>query len=505
MDSGCSLGCFNCCFFNCLNSITLSIFEFILSSIGIGFNSAILSLTKKVMGFSKFMVSIQVINISFFSTGTGMSTILAIFKFLEKLEYGCFYKFGVFSSKLYSYLSKILMLLNIIGFFYLISFTHFLTIKVSAEKLFNETLIHHLGPGKEIEYEVKYVNKTFHCEKYPCSDELLNEDEEEEEKENFGEVFQVLFYSILSCILMFFNGGLFLSDSKRIEFLCSGKLQLELRPIEAVTCLCNRKKSLNLLNLLFCYKATTLNIEKLIILFCILMVFVSISMIILWAVTPWPQAYFFHPFPVFGPLVMAGICFYLVLFWITFCKNSKDKGLSYKKCLAVIGIIIAIIYFPFCIVGVPLLVGSQNGNIYYKAYCYSVSNVDYKEFYKSVCNGDGFNVYLFIKLKSCSSGIIIGVFCIGLIEVILNFYLIILLMNYSQRVGPEFGLENRIYDAITYIVDKNGEKICIDDIEIECENNKYKRKLVEKENQEIQEIPIVETIQISSNRNNANT
>ena len=43
------------------------------------------------------------------------------------------------------------------------------------------------------------------------------------EKENFGEVFIVLFYSLFSYIIMFFNGESFLSDSKRIQFLSSGK------------------------------------------------------------------------------------------------------------------------------------------------------------------------------------------------------------------------------------------------------------------------------------------
>ena len=57
MDNGCLLGCFNCCFFNCLNSMTLSIFEFILSSIGIGFNSAILSLTKKAVSIPSVISS----------------------------------------------------------------------------------------------------------------------------------------------------------------------------------------------------------------------------------------------------------------------------------------------------------------------------------------------------------------------------------------------------------------------------------------------------------------
>jgi hypothetical protein len=280
MESGFCLGCFNCCFFNCFNSLHLSIFEIITSVIGIGLNSLVISFSQKLLETSKFLFSVQVINISFFSAGTGISTVLTFLKKMEKLGQGCFYKFGFNITNIYSISSKLLMLVNIVGFFYLISFTPFLTMEISENGLFNNTLIDHVGPGEEIEYVIKFKNKTSHCEKYSCSsNEVLSEEDEIES--NFGDVLLILFYSLLSCIIMFFNGESFSSDSKRIQFLSSGKLSLELRPFEVVTSICNRKKSFSLLNLLFCYKTTKLNVEVLISVFASIIFFISLFNLIL--------------------------------------------------------------------------------------------------------------------------------------------------------------------------------------------------------------------------------
>ena len=150
------------------------------------------------------------------------------------------------------------------------------------------------------------------------------------------------------------------------------------------------------------------------------------------------------------------------------------------------GIIIEILYLSFIIIGVPLLVGSQNGNIFFKVYCNSVKYVNYVDLYHSVSKEDKENKYLFIIIQSCSFEIIFSFFCIGVIEVI-YFYLIVLNELFTKS-GSEFGIGNRIYDVITYIVDKNEDKICVDEIKIECKNNIYKRKLVAKDTQTIQNV-----------------
>lgn len=374
------------------------------------------------------------------------------------------------------------MLLNIVGFFYLISFTPFLTMEISGKGLFNNTLINHVGPGKEIEYVVKIINKTSHCEKYSCPfNEILSE--EDEDKSNFGDVFLTLFYSLLSCIIMFFNGESFSSDSKRIQFLSSGKLSLELRPFEVVTSICNRKKSFSLLNLLFCYKTTMLNVEVLISFFALIIFFVSVFDLIFVVRLPWPQLYFIYPVEIFAPMGVSFYCFLLGLCCEKCCDRCKNRSSCGKKCCCIIGLIVALLLFPFIIISLPLSVGSQNGKIKYKAFCnYDKNNryLDHKELYSSICNEDYENKYLLITVQSCSIDKILIIFILCVIQIILNFYLIILMMNYIQRMPHEFGINNRAYDAIIYLIENDGNKICIDDIEIDCENNTYKRKIIQK-------------------------
>ena len=501
MESGFCLNCFNCCFFNCFNSFHLSIFEIISSVIGIGLNSLVISFSKKIFEIPKFLLSVQTINISFFSAGTGISAVLTIFKKMEKLGQGCFYKFGFKITKIYSISSKLLMLINIVGFFYLISFTPFLTMEISGKGLFNDTLINHVGPGKEIEYVIKFINKTSHCKKYNCSSNETLSEEDEENKENYGDVLLILFYSLLSCIIMFFNGESFSSDSKRIQFLSSGKLSLELKPFEVATSICNRKKSFSLLNLLFCYKATLLNVKVLISVLALIILFVSIFDTILISKMPWPQLYFFDSLAFIAPFLVSLYCFLFGICWEKCCDPCKNGSSCCKKCCRIIAVIITILMFPYIIISCPILVGSQNGKIKYKAYCdlKDVYYLDHKDLYMSICNEDYKNKYLFITVRSCSIDKILIIFILGLIQIILNFYLIVLLMNYIQRATSEFGTFNRAYDAIMYLIEDNGNKICVDDIKIECKKNIYKRKIKNKKARvsKISNLPII----YSSNNN----
>ena len=67
----------------------------------------------------------------------------------------------------------------------------------------------------------------------------------------------------------------------------------------------------------------------------------------------------------------------------------------------------------------PLLVGSQNGKIKYKAFCnygYEYRFLDHKELYNSICNQDYENKYLFITVQSCSIDKILIIFILGLIQ-----------------------------------------------------------------------------------------
>ena len=473
MESGCCLSCFNCCSFNCFNSIHLSVYQFITSLIGIALNSTIMTLSKEVYDSSKFLFSTQVINISFFSFGTTISTILLFFKKFEKLNQGWFYSFGWLSSKIYSINSKILMLVNIIGFFYLISFTQFLTVdlsEVGGQELFNNTLFNHTGPGKEIEYILKYKNKTLYCENKNCSsDEIYYEENDEN---NFGKILVTLFYSLLTCIIMFLNGESFSSDSQRIKFLSKGKLSLEFRPIDVVSSICTRKNSFNSLNFLFCYKATIFNIETLISTFSFLLFAFWVIFLYLKDNYLPIQAHFVSDWIISVPMVVSVFCFLLGMC----CENCccKNRTPQWKKWCAVIVLIFAIFCFPFEIISLPLSVGILNGKVKFRADCrdYVDYELDNYELYKSLCYEDYDNKYLSITLKSCSRKDIILIFVIVALGVFLIFNLIILLLGYIQRGIPEYGIPKRAYDVITYLIEENGEKVCVDDIKIEKEEDK---------------------------------
>ena len=495
MDSGCYLGCFNCCFFNCLNSFSLSIFEIISSIIGIIVNSLLMTQTKKIIDSSKFVFSINIINISFYSIGTGTSTFLAILKKLEKLNQGWFYIFGVRSSKINSIISKILVLLNIIGLIYLISFTEFITRELSfyhTEKLFKNYYIDHIGPGKEIEYVLKYINMDSHCKKYNCSsEELLSANEEE--KDNFKDVYLAFIYSLISCFMLYFNGESFASDSKRIEFLSSGKLALEFRPIEVISSICNREKSCSLLNPLFCYKATLTNIEVLIGIFSAINIFFSIFGFLILSKNGSIQSDFLDMGITFFiiPFVVSIFCFINIICWERCCSccctKCKISPACSKKIRIIISLILIIISVPVLILNLPLSVGSLNGKIKYKTDCtiFNIDNIDYKELYNKICHEESYNKYLLITLKPCSIKLIILVFSLYLIQIILFIYLGILIFSHIQRVIADYNNDKRAYEAVIFLVENNGNKINIDDIEIVCETVKTTKNEQEKKKEYI--------------------
>ena len=76
-------------------------------------------------------------------------------------------------------------------------------------------------------------------------------------------------------------------------------------------------------------------------------------------------------------------------------------------------------------------------------------------------------------MKGSSKDKVVLIFIIVLIEIILTFYLIVLMINYINRSIPEFGFKNKIYDAIMFFIDQTGEKINADDIKIESEIIKF--------------------------------
>ena len=475
MESGLCLRCFNCCFFNCFNSIHMSIYQLLTSLIGIAANSAILTLSKRVFGSSNFLFSTQIINISFFFFFSTLSSILLFLKKMEKINKGCYHKFGWRSSQIYSFFSKLLIIMNVISFFYLISFTPFLTQELSindGKELFNETLFKHIG--NEIVLFLKYNNQTFHCGNFSGDFECIIDDVSYKGKDenNFGDVFLLLFYSILSGLIMFLNGRSYSSDSKRIKFLCKGKISLELKPIEVVSSFCTREKKFDSLNLLFCYRATVFNVEALISTFSFINFIFSIFLIVLTDKYLPIQGHYISYIVVLIPLFISIICFLSGMCFEKCC--CKNRGPFCKKISTVIVVILIICYLPMEISSLVISVGVLSGNVKFRAECNDYAyNIDYPELYKSICSEDYKNKYFLITLKGCSINYILYFFICISIEIILLFYLIVLMLNYIGRAVPENGVQNRAYETVMYSVEENGEKICIGNIKIgkELENN----------------------------------
>ena len=125
------------------------------------------------------------------------------------------------------------------------------------------------------------------------------------------------------------------------------------------------------------------------------------------------------------------------------------------------------------------MVGSQNGKIKYRADCKGIG--PQLELYHSLCYEDYDNKYLIFNVKKISIDKLILIFVLGLIPNICTFYLIVLMICYVQRAIPEYGFVNRTYEAVLYLLENNGEKICVDDIEIECEPVKMIKNINGKE------------------------
>ena len=474
MENGCCLCCLNCCSFNCFNSFYLSIYQIISTIIGIIANSWMISLTKKILDVSKFLSTTYAINISFFSSGTTISTIILILKKLEKLNQSGFYLFGWLGSKIYSICSKILMIVNIFGFFYLISFTQFITMNLDVKEgqnLFNNTKFEHVGPGKEIEYHLKYRNGSFYCDNRNCSSDEIYYDED---GENFfsGNIFSTLVFSLISCFIMFLNGESFSSDSTRIKFLSTGKLSIEFKPIEIANSICKRENSCKSLNCLFCYNATVFKIEVLLSFFSFFLIVFWVILVILYEKYLPIQIHFITFWILIPPMVVSLGCFLLGLCCASCCCRNRDP--CWKKFCAIIVLFIAIIAFLDEIISLSLALGTLNGKIKFTVDCSDkiLHELDHQELYESLCFEDYKNKYLLITLKSCSLKDIAIVFAIISLNIFLTFYIIVLLLNYIRRGAREHPFPKRAYETIMFLIE-NGQKICVDDIKIEKEQVKF--------------------------------
>ena len=243
--------------------------------------------------------------------------------------------------------------------------------------------------------------------------------------------------------------------------------------MQSVTCLCNRKNSFDTLNFLFCYKATVFNIQALLSCFSIIIFIFCIFLFSIWNNYFYPQTIFTSYYILIPPLAISIYSFLLGLCCEDWC--CKKRTPNCKKCCVLILLVVTILGFIMEIMGFPLTVGSMNGKIKYRAECnkYNKYKLIYEDLYQTICSVDDYNKYLFITIKGSSKDRVFLIFIITLIEIILTFYLIVLMINYINRAIPEFCFKNRIYDAVMFFIEQSGEKINADDIKIESEIIKF--------------------------------
>ena len=105
MESGCQKGIVNACFCNCLNSMCISVFELILSLLGTALNSFIFAFLKKIKDKLDFAFILNYINISYFGSSSVIIIIILVLRKLQRIERAFGYKFGSYSTLIYSYLA----------------------------------------------------------------------------------------------------------------------------------------------------------------------------------------------------------------------------------------------------------------------------------------------------------------------------------------------------------------------------------------------------------------
>ena len=213
MENSCQKGIINCCYCNCLESLYVTISELITSILGIIINSIASSFINKIKDKFDSIISLNYINITYFGSSSIIATIILVLRKLNKIEQSVGYKFGSYSTQIYSYISKIMAIINIIGFLYLMAFTSWIAIHPSREEV--ESILHvtYLGIHGEINLITGTEGVELNCDNMDCYD-----DEKKDEINNikYIDFFIFIFSIFLSFFLMFFNGASFYSENTRI-------------------------------------------------------------------------------------------------------------------------------------------------------------------------------------------------------------------------------------------------------------------------------------------------
>ena len=470
MERGCQKSVINCCFCYCVSSIMVTIFEFISSILGTILNTYIFSVFKKAKDKIGFSFSIYYINFSYFGSSSVIIIILFILRKLHKIENSFGYKFGSYSTLIYSYFSKLMAVFNIIIFFYLLSFASFVTVRSDPGNVKDILPVTNIGLGGEVDL----ISGTpegvkLDCDSMKCFD---NEKEENVPNNNYFEYLLFVFAVILSILFMFFNGASFSSENTRISKLIKGKIEINFFPVDKISLF--DKKFCELLNSITCYRLTILQLlYSISILSLISFVFLLISLI-LGLKNTWPQTIFFRE-NIFVPL---GLVLYILTFIFSiYCKDVQSCNFSTpptkRKCILSLLLLFCIFLFPLQIIGFVAIFSSQLGHSCVWIECTDEYPCDdlftINDYYRR-------DKYVFeVEVHKSEGGQIFLSFILGAIPLIALFFIMVLLVSYIRRSLLEYNTLNRIYEPKLFSVEENGQKVDIDLIEVVTETIKVNK------------------------------
>ena len=469
MENSCQKGIINCCYCNCLESLYVTISELITSILGIIINSIAYSFINKIKDKFDSIISLNYINITYFGSSSIIATIILVLRKLNKIEQSVGYKFGSYSTQIYSYISKIMAIINIIGFLYLMAFTSWIAIHPSREEV--ESILHvtYLGIHGEINLITGTEGVELNCDNMDCYD-----DEKKDEINNikYIDFFIFIFSIFLSFFLMFFNGASYASEKQRISKLIKGKLQIEFMPVES-TDLCN-KKFCNMLNSIICYRMTVIQILNYIKVLSVVVFIFSIFIMIIAIKAPWPQAIFYQS--------NMGVPMGIVLSVITFISTVYCRGVetcdfnappNKRKCFILMILILTILFFPMEILGFFSCFCSQLGASKVIITCSYEEPCDDLFFINDKYFREKYSFYLTVKQASIKY-IILG-FILGIVPPICYFFLIVLMIGYIIRSISEYNTLNKIYDTRMISIEENGAMVDLDLFEIVTETVKIQK------------------------------
>ena len=482
MESGCQKGIVNACFCNCLDSMCISVFELILSLLGTALNSFIFAFLKKIKDKLDFAFILNYINISYFGSSSVIIIIILVLRKLQRIERAFGYKFGSYSTLIYSYFSKIMAIINIFGFLYLLGFTSVFSVRIHKDEAKDILPVTNIRLHGIIDLTTETEGVKLNCDSMEC---LESEKEENLPSIDYFDLFVFIFSIIFSLLFMFFNGASFSSENKRISKLITGKIEIDFIPVEKITLF--DKKFCDLLNSITCYRLTVMQLLNCITILSFLSFICLLSTYIIGLVQPWPQAIFF------GQNIAAPMGFVLsILSFISsiYCQGVEfcnfNEPPSKRKCIMIIILILSIFFYPLQLIGFVMIFSSQIGNA---SVFFDCTNEEPCDDLFTIYDNQVRQKYSFYITVNKSSGIhIFAGLILGAIPLITFFFLIVLMVSYIRRSMNEYNSLNRIYDTKIISVEENGARVDLDLIEIVSEEVKIKQS--ENNNEEVKEITV---------------